>query len=912
MSMSFLSYLYLDKLNVFANPCFIFSATVVVVVFSFIAALTSDTLTLFITSISFFIGALGCHFLLRSRDLSVYTIPNLMEWKRQPLPGLKHSRRCGVCGNRKCKRHRPELSVQVLKPWTGFMVPSEIDQLLEEMFSLTFQEYILSWYNALISHDEAFLQEIKISLRYMLATLVKRVLQVDLVTQITGSITKTLLQHADAYIGAGRTVHSDNETIILRQLSPTLHRAMKSRKAELSYLHGLTERLLPYLLPHKSLQSRSAISLVREIFCSTVILPIMDIIADPNIINELLILFFDKTPMVYYPESTTPKVELLRNFDTSASNRSINENVLQTDLQTILSHQQLLFPFMQFLKEEAAVNVLQFCLGVDDFNKRILNPDLTQDQLISLHKDINEMYCTYFAYGAVDRINFEDDIVQEMRKVAESEPANVILLRTTTTLFRAYDHAYSQLEDIYCPLFHQSSRYFSLLCGDRLNNTGNRSLWRGRKGPEQSTMSKIGHRIKGVFVPTIDNGRMYEEETAFELGEAVFDGQADDDIYRNDDSHLKDLSAWRVSIPRVETLMDLNCKYYDAFVIDVQRIDVRDDERPEEMHWTVHRRYNEFYVLSAKLSEFHGEILDVGHLPPKRSFSNKGLQFLESRRPIFEKYLSDLLAVPSLRRSELLYKFLKSAVEFASNFLPEINLGKMFKTVPMKLMKEKGQNLLPFLRSFTLSTEAEKPKPSKMDSTDICDQPTPAFIVKLTKTIYKDNCSDVVYSSEATSPVTSRAPLNGIYDYLVYLAANVYKLNEWYLRLFLTFEVPLRQILQAYVEWYLDGKLRQALHPIRLTALLENLRDILFFSEKLPTSDEQKQLNRNKALEAAKEFFPEWLSKFIGKDKFNAGTDLLFGILQNPRLNKQLSYRLLDLVVLEVFPELRDDTPSPP
>lgn len=49
------------------------------------------------------------------------------------------------------------------------------------------------------------------------------------------------------------------------------------------------------------------------------------------------------------------------------------------------------------------------------------------------------------------------------------------------------------------------------------------------------------------------------------------------------------------------------------------------------------RRYNEFYVLEAKLTEFHGE-LSV-QLPPKRSQQNKGLAFLESKRPEFERYL---------------------------------------------------------------------------------------------------------------------------------------------------------------------------------------------------------------------------------------------------------------------------------
>lgn len=49
------------------------------------------------------------------------------------------------------------------------------------------------------------------------------------------------------------------------------------------------------------------------------------------------------------------------------------------------------------------------------------------------------------------------------------------------------------------------------------------------------------------------------------------------------------------------------------------------------------RRYNEFYVLEAKLTEFHGE-LSI-QLPPKRSQQQKGLAYLETKRPEFERYL---------------------------------------------------------------------------------------------------------------------------------------------------------------------------------------------------------------------------------------------------------------------------------
>ena len=50
---------------------------------------------------------------------------------------------------------------------------------------------------------------------------------------------------------------------------------------------------------------------------------------------------------------------------------------------------------------------------------------------------------------------------------------------------------------------------------------------------------------------------------------------------------------------------------------------------------------------------------------------------------------------------------------------------------------------------------------------------------------------------------------------------------------------------------------------------------------------------------------PSILVDAIGRDKFTDTTTLLYEGLQSKTLNKQLLFSLLDVVVLELFPELR-------
>ena len=72
-----------------------------------------------------------------------------------------------------------------------------------------------------------------------------------------------------------------------------------------------------------------------------------------------------------------------------------------------------------------------------------------------------------------------------------------------------------------------------------------------------------------------------------------------------------------------------------VFVVDVQRIDITaQQDDGEDLHWTVQRRYSEFYALEAKLTEFHGEFEDI-RLPPKAKFSLwKGLDVLQAKREV--------------------------------------------------------------------------------------------------------------------------------------------------------------------------------------------------------------------------------------------------------------------------------------
>lgn len=71
---------------------------------------------------------------------------------------------------------------------------------------------------------------------------------------------------------------------------------------------------------------------------------------------------------------------------------------------------------MQFLKREGVVHLLQFCLDVEEFSKKILNPDLTQSEMENLYKEAWDLFSVYFKPESPDSIHFPKHIVQQMEQ----------------------------------------------------------------------------------------------------------------------------------------------------------------------------------------------------------------------------------------------------------------------------------------------------------------------------------------------------------------------------------------------------------------------------------------------------------------------------------------------------------------
>ncbi|XP_070781512.1 sorting nexin-14-like isoform X3 [Enoplosus armatus] len=838
--------------------------------------------------------------------------------QEQELFPLGHS--CAVCGKVKCKRHRPTLLLENYQPWLDLKVHSKVDASIAEVFELVLENFVFPWYRD-ITDDEACVDELRMTFRFFASVLVRRAQKVDVPAVFADKVMKAAMKHIEIIAKAQEKVKNVEglQQAALDEYGADLHIALHSRKDELLYLRKLTETLFPYVMPPKATDCRSLALLMREVMAGSVMLPTMDFMADPDTVNLMVLIFVDDTPPEAASEPPSSLVPFLQKY-ADVSNKK--PSVLKLELKEIRDQQDLLFRFMNFLKQEGAVHVLQFCLAVEEFNDKILSPELSDSELQRLHGEVLHIYETYCLDESIDKISFDKFIVEEIRNIAKGPYAGVVKLQTMRCLFEAYEHVLSLLERVFTPMFCHSDEYFRHLLRGAESPTRNSRINRNSfsleenrntsKRGESFGISRIGSKIKGVFKSTTMEGAMLPPCAMNDFDDDLVEEAT---VVMEDDSPaepastpgtLRNLLAWSITIPYVDIYDDeVKRERIPVFCIDVERND-RKEVGHETERWSVYRRYLEFYVLESKLTEFHGTFADA-QLPSKRIIGPKNYEFLVSKREEFEEYLQRLLQHPELSNSQLLADFLSPhsmESQFLDRMLPDVNLGKIFKSVPGKLIKEKGQNLEPFIQSFFNSCESPKPKPSRPELTIL--SPSAENNKKLFNQLFKNNAnlSESWEWKHNPNYFLEMVTVDGMYDYMLYVGRAVFHMSDWLHHVLAAGRILFKNTFEAYMDQYMQSKLEQILQEHHMVSLITQLRDAVFCENSEERTTEDKQTRAKQTFEEMMKYLPDFVGKCIGEEAKYEGIRLLFDGFQQPLLNKQMTYVLLDIAVQELFPEL--------
>jgi len=413
-----------------------------------------------------------------------------------------------------------------------------------------------------------------------------------------------------------------------------------------------------------------------------VLLPISDVVCNP----ATLVFAWTKLSIPSITSQSTAltdeKVEFLSEFIDE------KEYDVQLEMCSIFKDSTILHAYMNFLKRKEAAHLLQFCLDVDQFNKRMLKPEISSQELDLLYRDAWDIFSVYFSSHSPNCISFDFELVNQLRKVLSKD---VIKLQNSKPLYEAYDQTYSVLENRYWKEFHNSDEYFSWICGPR--NVLDTSSLQKSSNEKKNLISKLKmNRIKGA----LKSSTVYDGQIDSLLSEYVTEFGEDLSIDNEIVTSERNLNTWRVTDITSSIKLDSGSNGGQSLVFFITIESIENDILKQ---WCVERRLADFYTLQSKLTEFHGVFLDA-RLPSKRIVMQK-----TENNEIYMQFLNQLLQKHELRGSDLLHMFLTSIEDFDDS---ESAIGRLIrKSMPLALRKERGQNLESFISIFMNSIESK-------------------------------------------------------------------------------------------------------------------------------------------------------------------------------------------------------------
>lgn len=303
----------------------------------------------------------------------------------------------------------------------------------------------------MLSKNEDFVLSIKHCLREATCRLILKLKELNVSSILTNNLLPQMFDHHEKVQKMLDNGVPLNKLAHQFQLDENvIHPAVRSRQSELDYLRAVAKCLLPRICNNQNLDSKVLFSLGRELLACWVLLPMMDVLAEPNWLNAMIIAATNKSmpatakPMTRAAEEE--KVMFLSNFVEKGNRRaaSDDEQPIDGDMD-FLQDQHQLYMFMQFLKREGAVDILRFYLDVDNLNSELMDPKVTTDPAkLSALQQQSEILLQ--AYQAMMRRDFKQPV---------------------KTLVEAQEDVKRCLQGKWRRAFHLTPEYFRLIYGNR-------------------------------------------------------------------------------------------------------------------------------------------------------------------------------------------------------------------------------------------------------------------------------------------------------------------------------------------------------------------------------------------------------------------------------------------------------------
>ncbi|XP_032474293.1 sorting nexin-25 isoform X1 [Phocoena sinus] len=849
-----------------------------------------------------------------------------------------------VCGN---SVHESVQSRRVV-------ISHNMDKALKEVFDYSYRDYILSWYGSL-SRDEGQLYHLlSEDFWEVVRRLRHRLSRVDMVRVVCSDVVRALLAHF-CDLKAADARHEEQPRPFV------LHAFLRNSDDEVRFLQTCSRVLVFCLLPSKDVQSLSLRIMLAEILTAKVLKPVVELLSNPDYINQMLLAQLEHREQVNehhkraytYAPSYEEFIKLINsNSDVEFLKQLRYQIVVEIIQATTISS----FPQLKRHKgkETAAMKadllrarnmkryINQLTVAKKQCEKRIRilggpaydqqedgpldEGEGPQSQKILQFEDIlanasyREHFRTYMErmdkralisfWESVEYLKnaHKNEIPQLVGEIYQNFFVESKEISVEKSLYKEIQQClvgnkgievfckiqgdiYEMLKDRYYPSFIVSDLYEKLMIKEEEKHVsqlisnkdemdpggeaGEESVDDGTSRINEQTsfavnkLRELNEKLdyKRQALNSIQNAPKPDKKIVSKLKEEIILIEKERTELQlhmaRTDWWCENLGMWKASITSGEVTEDNGEQMPCYFVM----VSLQEVGGVETKNWTVPRRLSEFQNLHRKLSECFPSLKKV-QLPSlsKLPFKSVDQKFMEKSKNQLNKFLQNLLSDERLCQSEALYAFLSPSPDY----LKVIDVQGKKSTFSLSSFLER----LP--RDFFSHQEEEAEEDS-----DLSD------------------CGDDVDGRK-----------DSLAEPCFMLIGEIFELRgmfKWVRRTLIalvqvTFGRTINKQLRDAVDWALSEQM--------VVYYIGALRDALWPGGNLAPpntipSEEQSQETKRRAQQKLLENIPDMLQSLVGQQNARHGIIKIFNALQETRANKHLLYVLMELLLIELCPELR-------
>ncbi|XP_073910958.1 sorting nexin-25 isoform X5 [Castor canadensis] len=735
--------------------------------------------------------------------------------------------------------------------------------MITEVFDYSYRDYILSWYGNL-SRDEGQLYHLLLEDFWEIARQLRhRLSHVDVVKVVCHDVVRTLLTHF-CDLKAANARHEEQPRPFV------LHTCLRNSNDEVRFLQTCSQVLVFCLLPSKDVQSVSLRTMLAEILTRKVLKPVVELLSNPDYINQMLLAQLEyreqmnehhKRAYTYAP-SYEEFIKLINsNSDVDFLKQLRYQIVVEIIQATTISS----FPQLKRHKGKESAAMKADLLRARNM-KRYINQ-------LTVAKKQCEKRIRILGGPAYDQ---QDDGVLDEAEGPQSQKILQFEDILGSTFYREHFRIYMERMDKRALIgFWESVEHLKNANKSPGGEAGEEAVEEGTSAISEQTsfavnkLRELNEKLeyKRQALSSIQNAPKPDKKIVSKLKDEILlieKERTDLQLHMaRTDWWCENLGMWKASITSGEVTEE-NGEQMPCYFVTVSLQEVGG---VETKNWTVPRRLSEFQNLHRKLSECVPSLKKV-QLPSlsKLPFKSVDHKFLEKSKNQLNKFLQNLLSDERLCQSEALYAFLSPSPDY------------------LKVIDVQGKKT-----SFSLSS----------------------FLEKLPRDFFSHQEEEIEEDSDLSDYGDD---VDGKKDALAepcfMLIGEIFELRgmfKWVRRTLIalvqvTFGRTINKQIRDTVSWIFSEQM--------LVYYISVFRDAFWPNGKLAPPNKirsaaQSQETKQKAQQKLLENIPDTLQSLVGQQNARHGIIKIFKALQETRANKHLLYVLMELLLIELCPELR-------